>query len=396
MTTRTRHWRAILPLALAPFLLAADEGAPVPDAPAPAPDEQASFRTDGGGDDSLPWFALVPGAFPPPGSAHHIAGELIGLDHVEREFVLRADRTDRQNRSHFDLPLAAAMLPYGSVVQHGAPAALRDIPLGTHLHGAFYLEDPDAPSEPVATFQGRTTPEAAFNRCFRLEDDFSYRSRRSELWEINSLDTAARKLTATLHTAAGPAGEPEAFDLMDGTRVWEGDRVTAPDHLQPGQHILFNLTWATLYGPGRITEIWADDEARSLAQAHQFAKHHQHVRERGLPGWIDAVDNAEHTLTITFFGNVDLALFDALDEGHRVAVVVAKESLATYDPVNDRQYGQLLEMGDAPPEPGSAGIRVRVKSDLLLEGFRPGRIVRIYPPTWPLVALPSEEQFFGR
>ena len=40
------------------------------------------------------------------------------------------------------------MLPYGSIYYHGAPAALQDIPLGTHLHGLFYLKEPDDKSPP--------------------------------------------------------------------------------------------------------------------------------------------------------------------------------------------------------------------------------------------------------
>jgi hypothetical protein len=33
---------------------------------------------------------------------------------------------------------------------------------------------------------------------------------------------------------------------------------------------------------------------------------------------------------------------------------------------------------------------------MLLEGHRPGRIVRFYPATWKVNALPREEQFYGR
>ena len=39
--------------------------------------------------------------------------------------------------------------------------------------------------------------------------------------------------------------------------------------LQPGQTVLFNLTWVTLYGPGRITDIWVDEAARARATAHR-------------------------------------------------------------------------------------------------------------------------------
>ena len=33
---------------------------------------------------------------------------------------------------------------------------------------------------------------------------------------------------------------------------------------------------------------------------------------------------------------------------------------------------------------------------MMLEGFRPKRVVRFYPATWKVIALPKEEEFFGR
>jgi hypothetical protein len=32
----------------------------------------------------------------------------------------------------------------------------------------------------------------------------------------------------------------------------------------------------------------------------------------------------------------------------------------------------------------------------MLEGYRPNRVVRFYPPTWKVIALPKEESFHGR
>ena len=84
-------------------------------------------------------YQLKPAVFPPAGTSHAIAGELIALDHVNRTGTLRPDRTDAQRRGDWDLPLHFTLLPYGSLRYHGAPAALKDIPLGTHLHGEFYV-----------------------------------------------------------------------------------------------------------------------------------------------------------------------------------------------------------------------------------------------------------------
>jgi hypothetical protein len=55
--------------------------------------------------------------------------------------------------------------------------------------------------------------------------------------------------------------------------------------------------------------------------------------------------------------------------------------------------GRVLEVskdeGEVPL--GSSGIQIRMKMDLVLEGFRPGKIVRIRPMNWPKVNVPREE-----
>lgn len=369
------------------------------------------------------WYQIVEGQFPPEGSAHTISGELISADHLERAFRIRIDRADHQERGVFDRPLYAEMLPYGSIWYHGAPAALQDIPLGTHLHGLFYLKNPqDPPKKHPDAFNKGQPIEAGFQRCFRIEDDFTLNARKNQLWKIESVDLTAMKLTVSLQE---PAGSPDAqggstapppvtktYDLQTRTRLFKGNTLAKLDDLQAGQNLLFNITWATLYGPGRITDIWLDDESRRLATAQQFEVHRAHIRERGLPGWVTAVEDAPQFVTITFFGNVDPKLFDELTikdpnakppaDGSpppaepRGGLAVARDSLMTYDPVNDRKTGGILEVKKIPVEPGSSGIQIKLKMDMMLEGYRPKRIVRFYAPTWKVNALPREEQFQGR
>ena len=356
---------------------------------------QTPFRTDDG-DAKLPWYQIQPGVFPPEGSAHYFSGELIRVDHLERQFVLRVDRTDAQNRSHWDLPVFITMLPYGSIHYHGAPAALEDIPLGTHLHGQFYAKDPLDKTKPLEGWHNRISFEGGFNRCLRLEDDFSYHQRQNQLWRIEEVNEAEKKLTATLLRESKPVDQPKTFDLIDSTRVWLGRSVASVKELTKGQTVQLNLTWATLYGPGRIREIWADDESRALATTHQLEKHHLHTRNRGLAGWIDAVDNQKRLVTITFFDIVDPKLFDPLQPNTSAAVAVAKHNLLTYDPVNDRQGGTIQKVTKVPLEPGNSGLQIQIQTNLLLEGFRPHRFVRLYPSGWSVLALPKEEELFGR
>lgn len=376
--------------------------------------EPTKFRTDENRDKSLPWFPLVEGQFPPAGSAHAISGELIYVDHAERRFRLRVDRDDSQDAGHFDLPIEAAMLPYGAIYYQGAPAALQDIPIGTHLHGKFYLKDPNDKSAPPAGAYRRVTADAAFTRCFQLADDFSHHASQQQAWKIDAVNLAENKLTATLQASGAAVGNPKLFDLTTSTRVFAGTGFAKLDSLQRGQTVQFNITWATLYGPGRILEIWLDEPARHLATAQQLERHRTHTRDRGLPGWITAVEDEPQIVTITFFGNVDPQLFDELkginEEPHgwpfsrreddpkapKGGICVARESLMTYDPVNDRKGGNILHIGKVPLEPGSSGVQIKVKCCQLLEGFRPNRVVRFYPATWKVNALPREEQFHGR
>jgi hypothetical protein len=55
--------------------------------------------------------------------------------------------------------------------------------------------------------------------------------------------------------------------------------------------------------------------------------------------------------------------------------------------------GPILEVlnADGTIPTGSSGVQVRIETDLIIEGIRPGRVVRIRPATWPAVDLPREE-----
>ncbi|MEK0446846.1 MAG: hypothetical protein RLZZ399_2167 [Verrucomicrobiota bacterium] len=361
-----------------------------------------AFRTDTSENPKLPWFKLVEGAFPPPGSEHSIGGDLIGLDHTERAFVLRVDRrlgpgSSRLPGGFDNLPLAAQLLPYGSVFYRGAAAALEDIPLGTHLHGQFYIKHPDDPAKPIPGEAGRITPEAAFTRCLRLEDDFSRDQRLGRSWKIESVDFAKRQITAVPHEKGMPCGAATVFDLLDSTRVWKGKGFESPEVLAPGQTVLFNLTWSTVFGPGRLLEVWVDEEARAAATAHQRKVHRQHIEDRGLPGWITAVDDAARTITVTLFDGVDSQFFEGIQAKKTATVATARENLGTFEPSRDGRKGIIKAVRSIAPAPGGSGVEFDFQSStLLLEGFRAKRIVRVYPESFQSMELPREWRWKGR
>jgi len=70
-----------------------------------------------------------------------------------------------------------------------------------------------------------------------------------------------------------------------------------------------------------------------------------------------------------------------------------KHTHGAYGPGHMASRGTIHEViktpGDAPL--GSSGIQIRFETDLIIEGIRPGRTVRVRPGTWPLVNVPREE-----
>jgi hypothetical protein len=351
--------------------------------------EENAFRTDGG-DEKLPWFQLKPGEFPPENAAHYIAGELIALDHINRTGVLRPDRTDAQRRGDWDKPMNFALLSYGSLGYHGAPAELRDIPIGTHLHGWFFLEE-----------KVDKKGNGKFERALRLEDDFTYAARRKHAWRVDTVEIDKGKLTVTdvateggQPQAAQPETKPIAFQIAPSTRVWKAREIAALKDLAPGQTVFLNLTVCTLKGPGRCTDIWIDDESRAIARERQLEVHRQYQREHGLPCWVDAVENSESILTVSLFDGFDPELLKEMPLKDHVAVAVGEDSLRTYDQINDVMRGPVLEILNAPAVPGFSGVRLKIKPGTLLEGYRPKRILRIFAGRWKVDDLPREEQLY--
>ena len=92
-------------------------------------------------------FRPEAGKFPPLEKALSYRGELIFVDHANRRGSIRVQGSGMFFRND---PHPFAMLPYGIVRYHGAPADLRDIPLGTVMHvHAFLPLDPKTSAVPV-------------------------------------------------------------------------------------------------------------------------------------------------------------------------------------------------------------------------------------------------------
>ena len=342
------------------------------------------------------------GEFPPPNTGTYLAGELVIIDPVNRRGGLRLDGNEPHDRYHSGPLHYFAMLPYGMLSFNGAPAELRDIPLGTHVHGYFYLPPvgEEATIPPLPKDMERY--EIKQNHAVSLEDDFSFYQRRGQSWKVVSIDSKKGKI----HVA--PAGQmaqdgintPSTFDIDDLTKVWKGHTLVELTDIAPDQIVQFNLGWSPGWRDREFTvsELWLDDESRKFATDLQRRRHVKYQKQRWLPGWIDSVEDNDFgggIITLTLFGGMDPSLYAELkatqDKGFGVAV--AEKSLRTWFHRSDKKIGQVIEWKESEnPPSGSSGIQVRMKFTELLDGYRPGRVVRVKCHDWLFVTMPSEER----
>lgn len=346
-------------------------------------------------------YVPKPGQFPPAGTGKYLAGELVVVDPANRRGGLRLDG-DGGDRYHSGPLHYFALLPYGMVWVHGAPAELADVPLGTHLHGYFYRppvgEEATIPPLP-ADMQRYVIQE---NHPILLEDDFSFYARRGQGWKVTAIHADKGKLDVAPIEPLAPDGlqTPYTFDIDDVTKIWKGRTLVDLAEITPGLVVRFNLGWS----PGwrdkeyKVTEIWLDDASRAFATDLQRRRHLKYQRQRWLPGWIDAVEDFDFgggVVTLTLFGGRDPELYAELkatqDKGYGVAV--AEQTLRTWFHRSDKKIGQVLAWKElADPPPGSSGIQVRMKFAELLDGYRPGRVIRVKCHDWIFVTMPTEER----
>ena len=339
-----------------------------------------------------------PGAFPPKGAGIHMSGDLVFSEPFNRRGGLRnGDGTTDPRRHYF------AMLPYGTVWYHGAPADIRDIPHGTHMHGRFLLpmEGEEETIPPLTDDQLKRYPLAKYNHAFRLEDDVSFYSRRGRSWKVLGTEQGggpAPRLKLSVEPVGpdveGGINKPTLFDIDESTRIWKGAKLVGRDQLEKGQQVQVNLTWGP-FASLATTDIWLDQESLDACKEIQRQRHLRLIRSRFLPGWVDAVKNYDTgggELTVTLFAGMDPKLYEEIREVSKPRICDAEMSLRTWAyHAEYAPHADKLEWNKAEdPPPGSSGIQVRLRVPQMLDGFRPGRVVRL-KGSWTYVLLPFDE-----
>ena len=367
-------------------------------------------------------FRPEAGKFPPIEKAHTYQGELVFVDHVNRRGSLRVLGVGVFRRND---PHPFAMLPYGMVRYHGAPADLRDIPLGTILHVTAYLPpDPKLSSVPVLPVDNKDRDAnhyrgigvfPAENHVLLLEDEPSYCLRMGMTWKLKGVDLEkpATPILATLEPKQGGDGKPAEQKLTfdNATHIWRGrealsvaDLIAEGKKTLDGQPVRIGLVWKPcpdgIFLRLHISDIWLDDDSLQRAAQNQTETHKAFIRSRWMPAHVDNVEYGKFgraKVTVTLFGGMDPALYaDFQKDG--VALINAAENTLKhagghYGPAHMASKGPIANViklpGSAPM--GSSGIQVTMETDLIIEGIRPGKVVRIRPGLWPAVDLPREE-----
>jgi len=367
-------------------------------------------------------YRPVAGKFPELEKAHTYRGELVFVDHVNRRGSLRVLGVGVFRRND---PHPFAMLPYGMVRYHGAPADLRDIPLGTIMHVTAYLPpDPKLSSVPVLPVDSKDRDAnhyrgigvfPAENHVLLLEDEPSYRQRMGMSWKFKQADLqkAPGIVIATLEPKPGVDADAadQKLTIDHATRVWRGrellsiaDLVAEGKKSLDGQSLQLGLTWKPcpdgIFLRLHISDIWLDDAALQRAAQNQTETHKAFIRSRWMPAHVDKVEYGKFgraKVTVTLFGGMDPELYADFKKDGQALINAAENTLkhagGHYGPAHMASKGPIVNVdklpGSAPM--GSSGIQVTMETDLIIEGIRPGKVVRIRAAIWPPVDLPREE-----
>lgn len=372
-------------------------------------------------------FRPTPGEFPPLEKAHSYRGELVFVDHANRRGSLRVQGEGKFFRND---PHPFAMLPYGIIRYHNAPADLRDIPLGTVLHAHGFLPpDPKISVVPVLPVNNKekdanhyrgTGIFPAENHLLLLEDEPSHCKRHGLVWKLEQLEikdnagVIIARREAKEDADSKSAEEKMTFDAA--TRVWRGrERLGVEDLVDEDiwpasgreslhdQAVLLGITWRptpdSVFTRFHISDIWLDETAMQRAARNQTETHKAFLRSRWMPAWVDDVEYGKFghaTVTATLFGGMDDSLYADFKKGVPGLMNSVENTLkhthGAYGPAHMACKGPIIEViqHDAATF-ASSGIQIRFKTDLIIEGIRPGRVVRVRPSSWPSVQVPREE-----
>ena len=388
-----------------------------------------------GGEQDEPYRPQT-GKFPPIEKAHAYRGELIFVDHPNRRGSIRVEGTGKFYRND---PHPFALLPYGMVRYHNAPADLRDVPLGTVMHAYGFLPpDPKTSSVPVLPPDNKDKDAGHYrgtgifpaeNHILLLEDEPSHCKRNGLVWKLKEVNL--NNLNGTIVARRQPKDggktkvEPQTMTFDSATRIWRGresirisdliEEKVWPDNGKKDlsdQSVLLGITWKPAPGDGlsgaftsfHISDIWLDDQSIEHAAYFQTQKNNSFIRTRWMPALVTDVSYGKFgraTISATLFGGMSESLYSHFRKGEGGQINgtenTLKHTAGHYGPGHMASGGKIIRVtkqeGKIPL--GSSGVQVHFETGLVIEAIRPGRVVRIRPNSWPKSQIPREEYLFN-
>ncbi len=142
-------------------------------------------------------------------------------------------------------------------------------------------------------------------------------------------------------------------------------------------------------GPAQLVTTESSEPADPGLQR----KFEEFTKVRGVAGWIDKTEGKE--VTVTFFsGNpaaFEKAYGSVLKKDKSVKVCVSNDELRTWNPPVDGEGGTIINVTKAPTDRfGCSGYQITARVSNMLEGFRRGRVVRVFLDGWK-----AQDQFYG-
>ena len=143
---------------------------------------------------------------------------------------------------------------------------------------------------------------------------------------------------------------------------------------------------------GKFTRLVTTESSEPVDVAQQ-KKFDEFTKARGVAGWIEKTDGRD--VTVTFFSGNPTAFQSAYDpllaKDKEVRLCVANDELRTWNPGVDGERGSIIEVTKWPVDRfGCSGYRIVARVPNMLEGFRRGRVVRVFLAGWK-----AQDQLYG-
>lgn len=324
-------------------------------------DDRYPFRTDWA-NSHLDWYKPKNLEFPPHHSDRRIGGEFISIDYVRRKGTFRKAGTGEL--VNFTMP------PYGVVSYLNAQTHMRNVPVGVHFL-MFLLQDEDG----------------KFTRLVTAQDQFTMDKSHAYTYKVK--EVKADKIIAVKHSIkkAKENIREKTFLITEKTKCFNKGKQIALFDIKEGDEILVNLYGKKNGFRGYCSEVYVGLETHDIVEQNQKQIFIDFQKKRGLPGWV----------THTQGNEVEVALFSGKAKefhqkwmkdfalNNRISVVVANKELRTWNPPVDKNWGSVVKIENLPVNAyGYSGVKLTVKVNNMLEGFRRGRVVRLFGKDWKL------------